>query len=389
VPGLPPASWVAGLEASRHADGTVFAAFDNHRSDNYRNYLYRSTDFGQTWTSILGDLPPERGVLTIREDPKNARLLYLGTEMGFFLSPDGGQHWIELKNNMPTLAVNDFAIHPRDNDLVLATHGRGVWILDHIAALQELTPGVLASDAHLFSIEPAEMVRYSDPYAHAGDMIFRGQNPPAGAIIDYYLRDGTPQEVKLTVHDAAGNLVTAIAPTTLRGINRVVWDLRYPSLASTGGGSDQGRPRGAIPGPFVLPGEFAVRLAVGGRVQEQKIHVREDQRIQIAPDERKAWTDALLGLAQLYRDAASMLAAVRPAFDKLPKPAEGGKDTPQTAEIRQLYQLTRELQTRLGTLYQAVGGATGVPTADQRAQAKYLEGISRVLDARVRAIKGV
>ena len=119
---------------------------------------------------------------------RTANLLYIATEFGFFLTIDRGAHWTEVTSNLPRLAINDFAIHPRDNDLVLATHGRGLWILDNLSALQELTPAVLASDAHLFPIERAKMIRYSNPKAHMGDMVFRGQNPPAGAIIDYYLR---------------------------------------------------------------------------------------------------------------------------------------------------------------------------------------------------------
>jgi hypothetical protein len=142
-----------------------------------------------------------------------------------------------------------------------------------------------------------------------------------------------------------------------------------------------------VPGPFVLPGEYVVRLAVGATVQEQKVQVTEDPRLQVSVVDRKAWTDALVSIAQAYRDAAAMVAAVKPAFDKLPKIALGAADSGPSGELRDVNRVTRELQTRLLTLYQAVEGSTGAPTADQRSQLKYFEALLKVLDARVRAVR--
>ena len=138
-PGLPKTSWFAGVEAWRHADGTAYVTVDNHRSNDFKNYLFKTTDYGKTWTSIVGDLPADRVARTIREDRRNPNLLYLGAEFGLWVSIDGGAHWVELKNNMPTLPFNDLTIQARDNDLVLGSHGRGIWILDNINALQELS----------------------------------------------------------------------------------------------------------------------------------------------------------------------------------------------------------------------------------------------------------
>ncbi len=194
LPGIPDTPWIAGIEASRFDGGTVFVAVNNYRNDDYENYLYRSTDFGETWTSITGNLPPQRVARTVRQDTRNPNVLYLGTEIGLFYTNDGGANWVELKNNMPTVAFNDLVIHPRDNDLVLATHGRGVWILDQINVLQEITPAIVASSAHLFTIEPASMIRYEGEKGHTGDMIFHGDNPPAGAVIDYYLQDSVEDD---------------------------------------------------------------------------------------------------------------------------------------------------------------------------------------------------
>lgn len=242
--GLPASSWFAGIEASRHADGTVYVTVDNHRSNDFKNYVFKSTDFGKTFTSIVGDLPSERVARTIREDHRNPNLLYLGTELGLFVSVNGGQNWVELKNNMPTLPFNDLTIQTRDNDLVLASHGRGIWILDQLTALQGLTPAAIGSDAHLFPIDTAEQIRYTNLKAHTGDMLFRGENPPNGAIIDYWLANPT-SEVTLSVHDASGTLVQTLNPARARGVNRVVWNLRHADLPVRGGGfGDDDGPRG-------------------------------------------------------------------------------------------------------------------------------------------------
>ena len=190
MPGAPKSSWFGGIEASRHNADTVYVAMDNHRSNDLGNWIYKSSDGGKTFTAIAGDMPAGRVVRTIREDVKNPNLLFAGTEIGLFFSPNGGTNWIELKNNMPTLPFNDLVIHPRDNDLVLASHGRGIWILDKINALQELTPQVIGFAAHLFTVAPAYQIRQTNLKAHTGDMWFRGDNPANGALIDYWI--GTP-----------------------------------------------------------------------------------------------------------------------------------------------------------------------------------------------------
>ncbi len=135
VTGLPNSSWIAGLEASRHAAGLLYLVADNHRNGDDANYVFKSTDNGRSWVSIEGDLPKNRSLHTLREDPKNPNLLYLGSEFGLFVSFDGGKRWTELKNNMPRMAIYDLVVHPRDNDLVLGTHSRGIWILDNVHAL--------------------------------------------------------------------------------------------------------------------------------------------------------------------------------------------------------------------------------------------------------------
>ena len=362
-PGLPEAMWVSGIEASRHNAGTVYVSFDGHRSNDFANYLYRSADFGNTWASIVGDLPAQRVIHAVHEDPKNPNLIYIGTEYGLFLSADSGRHWIELKGNLPRVPANDFVIHPRDNDLVVATHGRGVWILDNITALQELTPQVLSEPAHLFTLRPAEEIRYLNSNVHQGDMVFRGDNPPAGAIIDYHVsRDG--QEVGLDVINAAGKAVVALPATKSAGVNRFVWNLRYDNLPAAPADEESGGRAIAVAGPLVMPGEYTVRLTVAGKTYDQKLQVKEDPRIEIAPADRKAWTDALLAVAEMYRGSVAL------------------RDQLGARGSSELRDAARELQTRLATLYRQMSGSTGRPTADQQAQMVFYETALRALQRR-------
>jgi photosystem II stability/assembly factor-like uncharacterized protein len=357
LPGLPASSWIAGIEASRHADGTVYVVVDNHRSNDFSNYIYTSGDFGETWSSIAADMPANRVARTIREDPRNADLLFVGAELGVWMSPNRGQNWIELKNNMPTLAFNDLVIHARDNDLVLASHGRGVWILDNINALQSLTPRVIASDATLFGVEPAEQIRYTNLKAHMGDMVFRGENPPDGAIIDYWLGAKT-DGVSLAVHDASGQLVQTLRPTTARGINRVVWNLRHPDLpVRSGFGADGEGGGGGLPGPYVTPGTYTVRLSVNGRVMEERVEVRDDPRITISETERKPWTDTVMSIAGLIRQHA-------PTNDRVQKAQDG-------ADASDVKRQWRELMARMTGLYSEVSRWSGPPTADQLSELRF------------------
>jgi hypothetical protein len=239
-----------------------------------------------------------------------------------------------------------------------------VWILDRINALQELTPAVAASDVHLFTVAPAHQIRYTNLKAHAGDMVFRGENPANGAVIDFWAAKADTA-VTLSVHDPSGQLVQTIPPppgrSVMRGINRAVWNLRYADLPIRGGGfGDDGgdAPRGNLAGPYVTPGTYTIRLAAGGKTVEQKVDVREDPRIDIAPADRKAWTDAQLQVTSLIRT----FAPVNDRIQKLPATA------PNAADLKRQ---SRELLTRLGGLYGDFGRWTGAPTRIQQSELKY------------------
>ena len=367
-PGLPATSYFAGIEASRHADGTLYVVVDNHRSNDFKNYVYKSTDSGKSFTSISSDLPPERVARAIREDHKNPNVLYLATEIGLFVTVNGGQHWVELKNNMPTLPFNDLTIQTRDNDLILASHGRGIWILDQLSSLQGLGAAA-ATSAQLFPIDTAEQIRTTNLKAHTGDMLFRGENPPNGAIVDYWLGAANTQ-VALTVHDGAGTLVQTLTPATARGVNRVVWNLRHADLPVRGGFSeDDDAPRGGnLAGPYVAPGIYTVRLVAGGTTLEQKVEVKDDPRLDALPADRKLWADFQTQVAGAIRQFA-------PTADKVQKTPAGD------AAMTDLKRRSRELMSRLSGLFSATGRWVGRPTGDQQSEFKYLQEMATKITA--------
>jgi hypothetical protein len=251
---------------------------------------------------------------------------------------------------------------------VLATHGRGVWILDDISSLQQLTPQVLSEPAHLFAPRPVEEIRYFNPKAHQGDMVFHGDNPPAGALVDYYLQGDLAASAALNILDAAGNQVTMLNPSRAAGLNRVIWNLRHAALPPVPPDEEAGGRTIAIPGPFVMPGEYTVRLTAGGQTYDQKLLVLEDPRIQISAADRKAWTDALIAIGETYRGAVSALDDVR---------ARGRAGSNDGRDV------LRELQSRLATLYRAMAQSTAKPTADQQSQIQFFETELRSLRARV------
>jgi photosystem II stability/assembly factor-like uncharacterized protein len=372
-PGLPKGAWFAGVEPSRFADGTAYVTVDNHRSNDFKNYVYRTIDFGKTWASIADDLPLERVARTVREDPRNANLLYLATEFGLFISPDAGVHWLPLRSaNMPTMPFNDVQVHPRDNALVLASHARGIWILDQVNALQELTAAVVAKASHLFSIQPAHEIRTTNLRPHAGDMIFRGENPANGAFIDYWLAK-SGEAVTLTVLDSTGRKVQQLKPSAMRGVNRVIWNLRDADIPLRSGGGfddDDAVVSAATPGPLVLPGTYTVKLDAGGATTTQKVVVKEDPRLTVSRVDRAAWTS-------FQRDIAKLVVEFAPAAEK------ARKSTPSDSAGKDIKRQAQELTARVGTLYSATAKWTGKPTADQKSQLAYYQQMAKEIAVRV------
>lgn len=365
LPGAPEMMWVNGIHASKSVPGRVYVAANNYRNDDYGNYAWRSDDDGRTWTSIVGDLPAERVVRVVKEDPRNPDVLYMGTEFGAYWSWNGGKNWVELRGGLPTVAVNDLVVHPRDNDLVLGTHGRGVWILDQINALQEMTPDIAASPAHLFTLEPAEQIRYRGERAHTGNMFFAGANPPPGAIVDYWLGEADA-EVALTVHDASGARVATLNATAEAGMNRVIWNLRHGTSASPRRGGGGGF-FGGGGGVWAVPGTYTVRLNVDGAVQERTVEVREDPRLDVDPEVRARWTADLLEIQEL-RDGAMALARDVGGVVRQMENGELQLEAAAEAKVRDLAREANELMSRIARLQGWVAGWVGPLSGDQASQ---------------------
>ena len=205
VPAAPKEGHVSRVEASHFEAGTAYLTIDNHRFDDHKPYVYKTTDFGETWTSITGNLP-EGNVNVIREDPKNRNLLYLGTEYGFYVSLNGGREWKRFMNGLPTVRVDDILVHPRDNDLIIGTHGRSIWIIDDITPLQQLSDQVTNAEAHVFDVRPA--VAYVNDIQKAiwseGANVFKAPNPQRGTAISYWLKTAPQGDVKITISDIMG-----------------------------------------------------------------------------------------------------------------------------------------------------------------------------------------
>jgi photosystem II stability/assembly factor-like uncharacterized protein len=262
LPDLPAARWVTRVEASRHAAGTVYVTVDRHRNDDRAPYVFRSRDFGETWTPLAAGLPPEGPVHLIREGLRNPALLYVGTEFGLFVSLDGGASWTRFGRSLPTVAVHDLVVHPRDQELVVATHGRSLYVVD-VAPLEELTPAVLRADAHLFRIKSATAFRFRGAQGRGGGKPFAGTNPPYGAVIYYYLKTAPTGPVELSVADARGNVVARLNAAAEAGLHRVTWSLT--------------RDDPPTPGALVPAGEYVVRLRVGDQTRLQRVRVEAEE----------------------------------------------------------------------------------------------------------------
>ncbi len=278
LPGLPPGNfhWVSRVVASQFDTATAYVAVDGHRSNDLKPYLYVTKDFGRTFTSITSGLPSYGNVQVVTEDPKNRNLLFVGTEFGVYVSTNAGGSWQKFMNNFPTVRTDDIMVHPRDGDLIVGTHGRGIWIADDITPLQQLTPAVLSADATLFDPRPAVAWLNDRKLGQqvTGQQVFRGENAPRGAFISYHLRAAAGGDVKITISDVTGRVIANLTGTKDAGINRVLWNLAPDQPAGAVGGGGRGGGGGA---PSVPPGVYKVTLLVNGVSLVKTIEVLEDR----------------------------------------------------------------------------------------------------------------
>jgi photosystem II stability/assembly factor-like uncharacterized protein len=371
VPGVPKGTYVRRLVASRYAEGRVYAAFDNHRNGDFKPYLYVSEDYGQTWQPISYGIPEGSTLHVIREHFRNPNLLFAGTERGAYVSLDRGAKWTLLGAPLPIVPVDDIQIHPRENDLILATHGRSIYILDDITPMEQLAEKALPSDFYLFDPRGGIEWRMSSKKGFRGDKLFQGNNPPSGALIQYYLKE-KPKEgetLKLQILDRSGkNVVSEFRlPDTDPGVNRALWDMRLnPPVASAppspargnrgsrnaASGGRGGRPGGpGMRGPRVLPGTFLVRLTVGTRSMEKPLVVEDDPRLRISDADRRANYDLLVTLNGLYATTQEARRALERTTEQVKgvRAAEGDKEPPAALKpaIDSIVKRAEELDEKL------------------------------------------
>jgi photosystem II stability/assembly factor-like uncharacterized protein len=254
IPGRSADRWITCVECSPFAEGTAFVAIDRHRNDDVGAYVFKTTDYGETWTAVMGDLPENGPVHVVRQSSRNADLLFAGTEFGLYATLDGGKHWRPVTNGLPpAVRVNDLVIHPRDRDLVIGTHGRSIYVMD-IAPLEEATAKVLSAEFHVFDVKPAIAYKVRDRDKSAG---YVAPNPPYGAVIRYYLKDAAAETPTLVIRDFAGKAVATLSGPKNVGLNTVVWNLRP--------GDDKA--------PVVEPGEYSATVTVGGRALTKPVRV--------------------------------------------------------------------------------------------------------------------
>ncbi|MFL6197065.1 MAG: VPS10 domain-containing protein [Thermoanaerobaculia bacterium] len=407
-PGVPENTYVSDLEPSATDANVVFAAFNNHQMGDFKPYLLKSADRGKTWTSIAGDLPERGSVWTVAQDFVNPDLLFAGTEFGLYFSVDGGKKWIKM-SSLPVIAVRDLAFHKRENDLAVATFGRGFWILDNYALLRTMKQETLDADATLFPVQKSAMYMESTPLGvpgkgFQGSGYYTAPNPPFGAIFTYYLKDDLKTRRKIrqeaekklekeggtltyptwealreedrevepsilfTVKDEEGNVVRRLTAPAKSGFHRVAWDLRFPPSTPTRlQAAQQGPFGGASIGPAAAPGKYTVEMAkqVDGVVtpmgQPQAFEAVPLGTISMAANDQAAQLDFQRKTARLQRAVMGAVQALNEAQNRLKFVQRAIFDTPK-ADLK-LAEQARKLDLRFQDIE---GKLTGDPVLASR-----------------------
>ncbi|MFY9551443.1 MAG: sialidase [Thermoanaerobaculia bacterium] len=385
VGGLPKNAWVSSIEAGHFAAGTAYATFDLHTFGDMKPYVYRTEDFGKTWTALAPSDGSMRGYAhVVKEDLTDPRLLFVGTELGLWASLDGGKTWAQYKGgDLPNVAVRDLAIHPRDSALVIGTHGRGIWIVDDITPLRNLTGDILSREAAFVPGKPAvRRISMAGGWGY-GDATFEGPNPPGDAQITYYQKKRHIfGDLKIEVLGQDGKVLATVPSSKRRGLSRSGWSMRLkpprvPPAATAA--------FGAAVGPRVLPGTYTVRMTKDKQVYTTPLRVVPDPRVKHTPEDRKAQFDLAM---KLYRQLSEMTFAVdringaRLALDERAGKVPAGdplagrlrKASADVDALRQKIVATKEggmitgeerLREYLTDLYRSVNFYDGRPTADQ------------------------
>jgi hypothetical protein len=319
-PTLPEWTTITAIDVSSHRRGTAYISGERHRVSDRTPYLYKTTDYGNTWQRITNGIRKDDYSWVIREDPIRPGLLFAGTETGAYVSLDAGESWRSLQGNLPPAIVMNMAV--KGNDLVVATHGRGFWILDNISFLRQITPEVSSAPVHLFEVAPTFRVRNASATKISPESELTARNPPGGVVIDYFLAQAPKGDVTLTIIDVNGKMIRKFSsssrespnPTIDVGMNRFLWDLQYPGVqlppvAGTLGVSDADR---WFPAPPVAPpGRYVVRLTVDEVDYEQPFEIRTDPRVKASDADLKAQFEFMVLIQRRLSEAIDAVMKIR------------------------------------------------------------------------------
>ncbi len=413
VPGLPAGTWVSAVSASPHDEGAAFATFDGHRRGDMTTYAYRTSDFGQTWTPLTP--APSQGAQTqgapdqgaqsqaveapavdgyawvLKQDLLDPDLLFLGTELGLYVSIDGGEEWARFTGKLPKVAVHDIAIHPREHDLILATHGRGIYIIDDVTPLRQLSHEVVEAEVTVLPSLPFVMPTAGVAQGFGGSDEFVGLNPPESVVITYYLKKRHVfGDLKFEVYDAQGKLISTLPGSKRRGLNRVEWPMRLPPPKVP----PAGNLAPAFIGPRAAEGTYAVKMIKGKDTYSTEVTLVADPRSPHTAEDRASQQQLSMRLyvmledltylvetAVEVRDQAREKAKALPKGDRLAKSLEALADAYEKFRFELvasgeggLFADEEKLREKIAGVYAGVTGYEGRPTQTQRDRTELLDG---------------
>ena len=426
--GVPEMTYVSRLAASNFDANTVYAAFENHKNEDFKPYLLKSVDAGKSWTSIAGDLPESGPVLAFAEDTVDANLLFAGTETGAFFTIDGGAHWVRLKGGLPTIAVRDMVIQARESDLVIATFGRGFYVLDDITPLRQMKTESVEQAAALYPVKDALLYVERHPLGEPkkgfqGDAFYTAENPPYGAVFTTYLKDKiktkkekrqeaekdaakknqtvayptkdelraeaqeAKPEVYFMVYDESGAPIRRVEGSADSGFQRVAWDLRYPaSRVKEHGGeeADEDFPDSADLGPLVLAGTYSVRMfeKVDGTVTEvagpQTFKVQTEGLSSMNAADRTAQEEFLRKVARLYRAVYGAQQTAENVESRLKTIREALRETP--AVDKQLGAVADGIEQRDREILRALRGDIEIARRSEPVPSSISDRVTSIMD---------
>lgn len=394
IPGVPAGTWVSSIEASRFDKNVLYATFDNHAYGDMKTYAAMSADMGKTWKFLTASSDLKGFAHKIKEDLLNKDMLWLGTEMGLYVSLDGGATWTQFKANVPEyVAVRDIVIHPSTNDVVLATHGRGILIIDDISPLRTLDEKLLASDVALLPTRPTPVTNGHFGAAFPGGGGYTGPNASESATITYYLKDRVSTgDVKVDIYDDRGNFLVSLPGTKRKGINKIAWNMKLkPPRQAQGAAVQEVGAFAGFFGPQAKPGQYQIKLTAGDKIVEGKLQLVKDPVTNYSTEDKEIRYQTAGSLFKMVEELALLTAQVKGLQDSIKVRLPLVKNPKLKTEIQTLHdnleKLRKEmvatnessgitgeerLRERIGKLYYLVESQDGRPTDSQIERSKSL-----------------